>query len=348
MSDRLRLLHLGLGAWGANWATHVLPNHPHVDVVGYVDMIPEKRLAMAGRLGEAGERFHESLTQAFRKTKVDAVSIAVPIALHEPLAREALDAGKHVLLEKPFAPTFEAARSLVELAEQRGLVLAISQNYRYYPAPRLIAELSRGGYFGAIIGGKIDFRRNAIIEQSANLKVPNPMLGDMAVHHYDLMRMLIGADPIEISARSWNPPGSPYEMDAAAAMVVSFPGGVTVSYRGSWIDPGPQTAWAGEWQLDFERASVAWTARGDQPWQTRRDHVEISRPNAPAEVVELKDMPLNDRAGVLEAFAETVRTGSPPADFPTGRANLGTLAMVDAALRSAKAGGSPARMIGGG
>ena len=45
-------------------------------------------------------------------------------------------------------------------------------------------------------------------------------------------------------------------------------------------------------------------------------------------------MPLSDRAGVLEAFAETVRTGSPPADFPTGRANLGTLAMVDAALLS--------------
>ena len=76
--------------------------------------------------------------------------------------------------------------------------------------------------------------------------------------------------------------------------------------------------------------------------------VDASRPNAPAEGVELKDMPLSDRAGVLEAFAETVRTGSPPADFPTGRANLGTLAMVEAALRSAKTGSSPARLIGGG
>jgi len=252
-----------------------------------------------------------------------------------------------VLLEKPFAPTLTEARGLVELAERRGLVLAISQNYRYYPAPRIIAELSRSGYFGAVIGAKIDFRRNAIIEQSANLHVPNPMLGDMAVHHYDLMRMLLGDDPVEISARSWNPTGSPYDMDAAAAMVVSFPGGITVSYRGSWIDPGPQTAWAGEWQLDFERASVRWTARGDQPWQTRRDHVEICRPNAPAEIVELKDMPLNDRAGVLEAFAETVRTGTPPTDFPTGRSNLGTLAMVEAALRSAAAGGAPARLSGG-
>lgn len=348
MRDRLRLLHLGLGAWGANWATHVLPGHPHIEVAGYVDMIPEKRLLMAGRLGEAEERFHASLAQAFRKIEVDAVSIAVPIALHEPLAREALEAGKHVLLEKPFTPTLEEARGLVELAERRGLILAISQNYRYYPAPRLITELSRSGYFGAVIGGKIDFRRNAIIEQSANLDVPNPMLGDMAVHHYDLMRMLIGSDPLEISARSWNPPGSPYAMDAAAAMVLSFPGDVTVSYRGSWIDPGPQTAWAGEWQLDFERASIAWTARGDQPWQTRRDHVEIARPNAPVEVVDLKPMPLNDRAGVLEAFAETVRTGTAPADFPTGRANLGTLAMVEAALRSATAGGTPARLIAGG
>ena len=348
MSDPLRLLHLGLGAWGANWATHVLPGHPNIEVVGYVDMVAEKRLAMAGRLGEAEDRFHESLALAFGTTEVDAVSIAVPIGLHVPLAREALEAGKHVLLEKPFAPTLDDARGVVELAERRGLVLAISQNYRYYPAPRLIAELSRSGHFGAIIGGKIDFRRNAIIERSGNLDVPNPMLGDMAVHHYDLMRMLIGADPLEISARSWNPPGSPYAMDAAAAIVLSFPRGVTVSYRGSWIDPGPQTAWAGEWQLDFERASISWTARGDQPWQTRRDHVEISRPNAPVEVAELEDMPLSDRAGVLEAFAQTIRTGAAPVDFPTGRANLGTLAMVEAALRSAKAGGAPAQLISGG
>lgn len=344
MSDRIRLVHLGLGAWGGNWAMHVLPGHPEIEVVGYVDMVADKRAAMAARLGEPASRFFETLDQALAAGPVDAVSIAVPIALHEPLARQALEAGKHVVVEKPFAASMAEARALVALAEQQGRVLAVSQNYRYYPAPRLIVDLSRRGFFGRVTGAKLDFRRNAIAERMGNLDVPNPMLGDMAVHHYDLMRMLLGADPVEVTARSWNPPGSPYAMDPAAAMVLGFPDGVVVSYRGSWVDPGPQTAWAGEWQLDFERASIHWTARGDQPWQTKRDRVEIHRPNAPVEEVVLPDFPLPDRSGVLAAFAQAIRTGIEPPDFPSGRANLGTLATIGAALRSAANGGASVRL----
>ena len=339
--DKIKIVHVGLGAWGGNWATHVLPGHPDVEVVGYVDMVGEKRKAIAARIGEPEGKFFERLDDALASGPVDAVSIAVPISLHEPLARQALEAGKNVVVEKPFATNMAEARGLVELAASKGLVLAVSQNYRFYPAPQAVAELTHRGYFGKIIGGKVDFRRNAIPERSGNLNVPDPMLADMAVHHYDLMRMLIGEDPVEISARSWNPPGSPYQMDPAAAMVVKFPGGANIAYRGSWVDPGPQTAWAGEWQLDFERASIVWTSRGDLPWQTRRDRVRVYRPNADVEEVPLPAFPLADRAGVLGALAQTIRSGVEPAFFPSGKANLGTLAMIAAALESAKAGGAP-------
>ena len=338
--EKSKIVHIGLGAWGGNWALHALPGHPDLEVVGYVDMIPEKREQAAARTGEPASKFFASMEEAFAATDAQAVTIAVPIALHEPLARQALEAGKHVVVEKPFASTMAEARGLVALAESKRLVLAVSQNYRFYPAPQTIADLSRRGYFGKVTGAKVDFRRNAIAERSGNINVPNPMLADMAVHHYDLMRMLIGDDPIELSARSWNPPGSPYRMDASATMVISFPNNVTVSYRGSWVDAGPQTAWAGEWQLDFERASLLWTARGEQPWPTRRDRVQIKRPNAEIEDVALAPMPLHDRAGVLAALAQTLRTGTEPAHFPSGRVNGGTLAMIEAALKSASQGGA--------
>lgn len=342
--DKIRIVHVGLGAWGGNWATHVLPGHPDIEVAGYVDMVGEKRETFAARLGEPIGKFFARLEDAIEATDPQAVTIAVPIALHEPLARQALDAGRHVVVEKPFASSMAEARGLVSLAQERGLVLAVSQNYRFYPAARMVADLARRGYFGRLIGGKVDFRRNAFAERSGNLNVPNPMLADMAVHHYDLMRMIVGADPVDVSARSWNPPGSPYREDPSAAMVLSFPGGATISYRGSWVDSGPQTAWAGEWQLDFERAALLWTARGDQPWQTRRDRVQIRRPNAEIEDVVLPAYPLHDRAGVLGALAETLRTGIEPAYFPSGRANLGTLATIEAALASAGAGGAPVRI----
>jgi len=342
---KVKLIHVGLGAWGGNWATHVLPNHPDIEVVGYVDMVAEKRELMSSRLKVPKEKFFVHMEDAFAATDADAVSIAVPIGLHEPLARQALEAGKHVVLEKPFAATMAEAKGLVALAEKQGKVLAISQNYRFYPAPQTIADLAGRGYFGRVTGAKIDFRRNAFAERSGNVNVPNPMLGDMAVHHYDLMRMLIGSDPVELTARSWNPPGSPYAMDASAAMILTFPNNVTVSYRGSWVDAGPQTAWAGEWQLDFERASMLWTARGEQPYQARRDFVQIRRPNtAVNDDVPLIDWPFHDRAGVLHALAETLRTGVEPPYFPNARNNLGTLATIEAALKSAANGGASVRL----
>lgn len=342
--DKIRIVHVGLGGWGGNWAANVLPVHPDVEVVGWVEILPDRRKSFAARLGALEERFHERLDQAFAAGPVDAVTIAVPIALHEPLARQALEAGKHVVVEKPFTATMAEAKGLVALAQERGLVLAVSQNYRFYPAAQMVAAFAHGMVFGKLVGGRIDFRRNNVLARGGNLDWPDPMLADMAVHHYDLMRMIIGADPVEISARSWNPPNSPYKNDPAAAMVLSFPGDVTISYRGSWVDIAPQTAWAGEWQLDFEKASLAWTGRGAEPFQTGKDRVEILRQHEPPETIALEPYPLHDRAGVLHAFAETLRTGVEPPFFPSGRANLGTLASIEAALRSAAGGGAAVRL----
>lgn len=343
--EKLKLIHVGLGAWGGNWAANVLPGHPDIETVGYVEMDGEKRAAFAARLGEPASKFFPRLEDAVAATSADIVSIAVPIALHEPLARQALELGKHVVLEKPFAVSMSEARGLVALAERQGRVLVVSQNYRFYPAPQAIADLATHAYFGRVIGAKLDFRRNAFAERSGNIEVPNPMLGDMAVHHFDLMRMLIGADPVEVTARSWNPPGSPYRENAAAAVVLAFPDDVTVSYRGSWVDAGPQTPWAGEWQLDFERASILWTSRGEQPFLVRRDSVQIRRPNATGvDDVPLPALEQHDRGGVLTAIAQRLRTGVEPPHFPSGRANLGTLATSHAALASAAKQGASFRL----
>jgi predicted dehydrogenase len=339
---RLKIIHVGLGKWGGNGATEVLPNHPDVMVTGYVDRDPVALATVQTRNKLPDTELFSSLEDALRAVEADAVSIAVPIALHAPIARQALEAGKHVVVEKPFTATLAEARELVAMASARRLVLMVSQNYRFYPATRMAAALAQDTSFGRLVSVKVDFRRNAYAERSTNLAVPDPLFADMAVHHFDLMRMLIGEDPIDVVARSWNP-ASPYEGDPAGAAILRFPS-LSVSYRGSWVDMGPQTPWAGEWQLDFERGGIAMTSRGDQLDRTRRDSVTILRPNAPAEQVQLPPMPLFDRAGVLHAFSETIRTGVEPPHFPAGRINIGTLAIVQATLQSAASGGAPVRL----
>lgn len=338
--EKIKVIHVGLGGWGGNWAGHVLPQHPDIEVVAYVDSAPSARALMQATLGQCEAKFFQSLDYALEKTKADAAIIALPIAFHAPVAKQALEAGLHVIVEKPFTRTLEEAHELVALAAAKGLVLAVSQNYRFYPASQMAASIAKAGYYGKLTAVKLDFRRNAIPEKSGNITWPDPMLADMAVHHYDLMRMITDADPIDISARSWNPPGSPYAMDPAAAMTVRFPGDVMVSYRGSWLDQGPQTAWAGEWQMDFERATMFWTARGDEPFHFSREKVQIKPPNAELINVPLADLEMFDRAGVVHAVAETIRTGHEPLFFPSGRNNIATLEMVEAALRSAANNGT--------
>ena len=148
----------------------------------------------------AGVRIAASLAEALSAPSDVVVDYTKPDVVKGNVLT-ALKAGRHVVVEKPFTATLAEAKALVALAAARGLTLAVSQNYRYYPAAQMVADLAHRGYFGRIIGGKIDFRRNGIMERAGNVDWPHPMLADMAVHHYDLMRMVIGeasVRPIEL------------------------------------------------------------------------------------------------------------------------------------------------------
>src|SRR5205807_7252057 len=96
---------------------------------------------------------------ALASVEADAVLITGSLPAHVPVALEALNAGKHVLLEKPFAPTITEAQQVVETAAKRNRVLMISQNYRFFPAVRAVTALVREGKLGSIGSVRIDFRR---------------------------------------------------------------------------------------------------------------------------------------------------------------------------------------------
>ncbi|MFI5015051.1 MAG: Gfo/Idh/MocA family protein [Hyphomicrobiales bacterium] len=342
--DKIRLIHVGLGRWGFDWARDVLPGHPDVEAVAYVDGDGAALRRAQKELGAPPDACFADIATALRRVASDAVVVCLPTAFHAPVARLALEADRHVVVEKPFTATMREAHDLVGLAEARRRVLMVSQNYRYFPASVAAAEFVRKGDFGKLCQIKIDFRRNAVVEGHGYLGLANPLLVDMAVHHFDLMRMIIGEDPAELSCRTWNPRGSPFTGDACGAIVLTFPSGVAVSYRGSWLDQGAQTAWAGEWQMDFEHGSVLWTSRGSGPEGPARDRVATKRPNAEAETRALPAMRLYGRRGVLAAFATAIRTGREPVHFPSGRSNIATLAVIEAALESSALAGTSVRI----
>jgi predicted dehydrogenase len=136
-APRLRVGVVGLGQWGRHHA-RVFSSMPGVDLVGVVDRDEREARAAATRHRTVGYDDHRDLVG-----KVDAVSVVVPTVLHYAVARDFLEAGVHVLLEKPMAATVDEARRLVELNIRRGTVMLVGHVERFKPAVQRLHELVR-------------------------------------------------------------------------------------------------------------------------------------------------------------------------------------------------------------
>jgi predicted dehydrogenase len=332
----MRLLAVGMGRIGRYWVERVLPLVPEVELAGVADVDPAALAIIRERLGLPAERCHTSPEGALEATRPDAVLVATTLDGHAAVARAALGAGCHVLTEKPFAPGLTEARALVDLARARGLTLMVSQNYRFYPAARAVADVLQQGRLGRLHEVDVDFRHRSTVAEPDGRRghrlLAQPLLMDMSVHHFDLLRLLIGREPERVTCHSWNTEWSGFDGPPAAVATIVFDGGVVAGYRGSWLGRGRDTAWAGEWRLTFERGEVWWTGRVGM-MSAAGDRVLVREADGEERELALPALPLVDWAGSLAEFAAAVREGREPET--SGRENLGTLALTLAAVESA-------------
>jgi predicted dehydrogenase len=326
----LRIAQVGLGPHGRNWAKRVIPDIKEAEVVAYVDTDPHAIDLLREEAKVPADRCFESLKEAIAATQPEALLITTALPGHVPVIEAGLDAGLHVLVEKPFAPSLAAARQLVDAAAARGLVLMVSQNYRFFPAPRAIAALVSGSALGKLHEVSIDFRRFSPGQGRHQLE-EQPLLVDMSIHHFDLLRLILNREPARIYCEAWNPEWTTFTGPSVAVASIVFEGGVVVSYRGSWISTGPVTPWAGDWRLEFENAEVVWTSREDEG--VPHDKVVVRQRLGKARTVTLPPMARTGPWGTLSEFANAVQTGREPET--SGRNNLGTIALVEAAVESA-------------
>jgi predicted dehydrogenase len=342
----LRVIQVGLGPHGRNWAKRVVPDIKEVELVGYVDTDAGALDLLREEAKVPADLCFESLKDAIASTRPEAMLITTALPGHVPVIEVALDAGLHVMVEKPFAPTVAAGRQLVDVAAAKRLVLMVSQNYRFFPAPHAIAGLVRESALGKLHEVSIDFRRYSPGRGRHQLE-EQPLLVDMSIHHFDLLRLILDREPARIYCEAWNPDWTTFTGPSVAVASIVFEGGVVVSYRGSWISAGPVTPWAGDWRLEFENGEVFWTSREDdgilkdkvvmqparKPTSATGQYLGIRTRAGKARTIALPGMKWTGGWGTLAAFASAVHTGVEPET--SGRNNLGTLALTAAAVESA-------------
>lgn len=336
----LQLVQLGLGGWGRNWVEEVTRATPGVEPVAWVEPDPATRERAIAQLDLPEERVFAALDEALAAVPADAALAAVPLAVHGAATREALAAGLHVLVEKPFTDDLAEARALIAFARERQRILMVNQNYRWFPAPQQARALLADGAIGRPLACYLDFHflfgsgyRYFFLDE--------PLLSDMAIHHFDGLRYVLGDEPESVSCDSWSEPDTPFKGRPAALATIRFAGGVIASYRGSWISRGPTTPYGGHWRIDGTQGTIELTFRGAFENRDEIDRLTLYRPERQPEQVRLPAMPCKDRTGALAAFARWVADGRPPAGVSSAEDNLNSLALTFAAIRSARASGRP-------
>lgn len=182
---------IGFGYWGPNMVRNF--NNQEEGEVLYVVDFRKERLEIVNKIYPSIQTT-SSVDQAIMDTKIDAVVIATPVFTHFELAKKALEAGKHVLLEKPMTSNSKEAEILINLAEQKGLALMVDHTFLYTGAVQKIKSLITESVIG-----KLQYVDSTRI----NLGLFQPdvnVLWDLAPHDISILNYLVEDKPYSVQA----------------------------------------------------------------------------------------------------------------------------------------------------
>ncbi|TDE16014.1 Gfo/Idh/MocA family protein [Jiangella asiatica] len=307
-----------------------------LEVRGIFDLDGAKAAAVAERHGV--ERLYGSLDELLADD-VPVVDIAVAPAAQPDIARRALEAGKHLLCQKPFALELSVAEDLVALAADRGRAVTVNQQMRYEEGVAAAREMVRQGWIGEPTSMTItvdiatDFSGWPWLYRSPRLD-----FWYHSIHYFDSVRSVLG-DPATVYAATGGTPGQGPAGETRTVSTLTFPSGahamVFVNHENRAGDAVAQ------FRIDGSEGAVRGTIGllYDYP-RGRPGTVEVSSRTLPTDG--WLTYPVTSRwlpdavAGPMRALLAEVATG---AEAPTSaRDNLGTLRLIHALYRSADTG----------
>ncbi|MHA1524093.1 MAG: Gfo/Idh/MocA family protein [Alphaproteobacteria bacterium] len=221
MQRKIRLGMVGGGCGALIGAVHRIAARldGHYELVaGVFSTDPQNNQQSAGDLhidpdrvyGDFGEM---ARTEANRDDGIDAVAVVTPNHLHFPIAQAFLEAGIHVICDKPLTTTLADAQSLADLVAQTGLVFAVTYNYTGYPLVRQARQMVRAGVLGNLRIVRAEYLQDWLstpLEESGQKQAlwrtdpaksgAGGCIGDIGTHAFHLMQFITGQAPEQISA----------------------------------------------------------------------------------------------------------------------------------------------------
>ncbi len=220
----IRVAHVGVGGWGKNVVRVV---GELSELAWIVDTDAARQTEYAARYPQA--RVTGSFGEALADDTVAAVAIATPVPTHYVLAKQALEAGKHVFVEKPPAMRGEEMEELVALARASDRVLMPGHLLLYHPGLQKVKELVEAGELGDVACVYGNRQNLGVIRSNENA------LWSLGVHDLSVILWLLGEEPSEAVAH-----GVDYLQKGIEDVVfcfLRFPSGKIAHMHLSWLDP---------------------------------------------------------------------------------------------------------------
>jgi predicted dehydrogenase/acetyltransferase-like isoleucine patch superfamily enzyme len=325
---------IGCGAWGRNLVRNFAG-------LGALAAVSDADTAAANREAERHGVPARGLDAILADPAIAAVAIAAPAAQHFALARQALEAGKHVFVEKPLALVLDEARTLCALAERLDRRLMVGHLLQYHPAFLELRRLVREGRLG---------RLQYLYSNRLNLgriRREEDILWSFAPHDLSMILSLVGAEPDAVEAV-----GGCYLHSTIADVTtthLAFPGGERAHVFVSWLHPYK------EQKLVVVGSEAMAVFDDGEPWARKLllyPHKVAWRENMPVPVKgEAEAVPLAEQEPLraeCQHFLDCITTGASPRT--DGREGLRVLAVLDRATRSLRREGAApaatARVVG--
>lgn len=312
---------------------------PSVELVAVVNHRAESMAAFAQELGIT--RQYAALEDLLRDGDLDAVSINTPNYLHSPQAIAALEAGVHVLVEKPMAMDAQEAESMLAASEKSGALLMVAHCWRFDEEVLWLREQVEQGRIGEIVRTKgysvhVNWGPSGWFTQKRF--AGGGALADMGIHAIDTARFLLG-DPLPVSVYARI--GTYYrdfDVDDTGVILLNWDNGVTSYLESGWWQPyadGPEagTQLYGRTGLAQLFPTGLWMPQGPAicgvsgEWDTVDPGFPFPRP---------EHCPPSMYDAQMAHFVDCIRAGRTP--VPGGAEGLINMRIVDAAYESARTG----------
>ena len=336
MAERVVLACVGAGRWGRN-LVRVFDSLPDVELAVVCDVSEDIRRELKQQYPEV--KVTADYGEVLANKQIQAVVLAVPAVDHYAAAKQALEAGKHVYVEKPISLSYDHARRLTELAESLSLVLMVGHLMEYHPALRLLKQLVDAGELGEILYLYSERVNLGVVRKDENA------LWSLAPHDISMILHLVDEEPESISAR-----GASYLQEGIEDVVfvnLRFADGKMAQIQVSWLDPhkvrkltvvGTQKMAVFDDMESAEKVRIYDKAAERQGYESYGESItlrfgDIVIPHVnPAEPLKLE----------CQHFVDCVQSGDTPVS--DGRDGMRVVRVLEAAQRSLRVDGAPCVM----